>query len=366
MAKSEWKFLARAVYQGNNIWSRSGRSVYEIFDEVSNSPSSLTAARTAMAIGMLRRMGASHRDATNAYLQALLDVDPGVINLVELSRSWWPRSWFEDDAMSVPKYKRPAVPLIYALPGHPKSGNVWEEHAELILAKLGWRKISGWNGVFVHADTSVICLFVDDLMIVATDDLTRRHWAEIGKHIVFKEEAAPLARYLGANYNFDEFSPKQPDRARRICVSMADYLLALVARFQDDHPDAKLYPVTSPYLPEAQWADANDQPGVQQAQCASYVASALFASLVGRPDISTAVRRLTTRVTRWTVPDDAALVRLMAYIKAEAYLELVGVLSPEDVSGLQLELSTDADWNGDACTTRSVSGMHFGAGQPEV
>ena len=56
---------------------------------------------------------------------------------------------------------------------------------------------------------------------------------------MFKEEAAPWARYLGAIYKFDEFSLKQPDRARRNCVSMADYLLALVARFQDDHPDAK-------------------------------------------------------------------------------------------------------------------------------
>ena len=207
--------------------------------------------------------------------------------------------------------------------------------------------------MFVHFDLSIIFLCVDDFMMVATDDLARRHWAEIGKHIMFEEEAAPLARYLGANYNIDEFSLKQPDRARRIYVSMADYLLALVARFQDDHPDAKLYPVTSPYLPEAQWADANDQPGVYQAQCASYVASALFTSLAGRPDIATAVRRLTTRVTRWTVPDDAALVRLMAYLKAEASLELVGTLSPDDVTGLQLELSTDADWYGDA-------------GQPEV
>ena len=59
------------------------------------------------------------------------------------------------------------------------------------------------------------------------------------------------------------------------------------------------------------------------------------------------MRRLTTRVvTRWTVPD-AALVRLMAHIKTEADLELVGMLSPEDESWLQLELSTDADWNGD-------------------
>ena len=59
--KSEWKFRARAVHQGNNIWSRSGRSVYEIFDEVSNFPSSLTAARTAMAVGTLLRMRASYK-----------------------------------------------------------------------------------------------------------------------------------------------------------------------------------------------------------------------------------------------------------------------------------------------------------------
>ena len=55
--------------------SRSGRSVYETFDEVSNSPSSLTAARTAMAVGMMRGMRASYRDASNAYLQALIDVE---------------------------------------------------------------------------------------------------------------------------------------------------------------------------------------------------------------------------------------------------------------------------------------------------
>ena len=40
-------------------------------------------------------------------------------------------------------------------------------------------------------------------------------------------------------------------------------------------------------------------------------------------------------------------------------MEFVGTLSPDDVTGLQLELSTDADWNGDACTSRSVSGMHL-------
>ena len=248
--------------------------------------------------------------------------------------------------MTIPKYKRPAVPLVYVLPGSQSLGMFGKS-----MQNQSW---PSWAGERSRAGTAYS--FMPTCPSSASMWMTS---CEIGKHIEFKEEAAPLSRYLGANYNIDDFSLKQPDRARQIRVSMTNYFLALVARFQDDHPDAKLYPVTSPHLPEAQWADANDQPGVYQAHCASYVASALFASLAGGPDISTAVRRLTTRVTRWTVPDDAALVRLTAYLKAEASLELVGTLSPDDVTGLQLEVSTDADWNGDACTTRSVSGMHL-------
>ena len=99
--------------------------------------------------------------------------------------------------------------------------------------------------------------------------------------------------------------------------------------------------------------------GAFQAKPSSYVASALFASLVGRPDLSTAVRRLSTRVTRWTVPDDAAMTRMMAYCKWEAGLELRGTLSPLDEPNLAIILWTDADWNGDPSHTRSVSGAHI-------
>ena len=133
--------------------------------------------------------------------------------------------------MTIPKYKRPAVPLVYALQGHPKFGNVWEEHADSILAKLGWRKVADWTGVFVQADMSIICLYVDDFMMVATDELEKRHWAEIGKHIEFKEDAALLARYLGANYNIDKFSMKEPNRARQIRVSLPPPLACACGAF---------------------------------------------------------------------------------------------------------------------------------------
>ena len=251
------------------------------------------------------------------------------------------------------------MPLVYALPGHPKSGKVWEDRAESVLVLMGWRKIALWNGVFVHTDFSVLCLYVDDFMMVATVALGWVHWHHLGEHILFKEEAAPLLRYLGANYRFDEYAATRPDAMRTIAVSLEEYLLALVARFLDDFPGTPLHRVTSPYPTEQQWSDPSEEPGLYRSHAASYVASFLFASLAGRPDMAAAVRRLTTRVTRWTTSDDAALVRLMAYAKSEAKLELVGTMGPSDLKNLRLELSTDADWNGDACSTRSVSGLHL-------
>ncbi len=72
------------MFQWNNVWTRSGRTVYEIFEDVPNSPASLLAARCAFATALLRGMTATYRDAYQAYLQAKLDVDPGILNLVEL------------------------------------------------------------------------------------------------------------------------------------------------------------------------------------------------------------------------------------------------------------------------------------------
>ena len=40
-------------------------------------------------------------------------------------------------------------------------------------------------------------VYVDDFMMVATEELEKRHWAENGKDI----HAALLSRYLGANYS---------------------------------------------------------------------------------------------------------------------------------------------------------------------
>ena len=54
---------------------------------------------------------------------------------------------------------------------------------------------------------------------------------------------------------------------------------------------------------------------------------------------------------------DAALVRLMSYAFHHSDLKLHGSLSPEDIKDIEIVPYSDADWAGDASTTKSTTGF---------
>ena len=55
--------------------------------------------------------------------------------------------------------------------------------------------------------------------------------------------------------------------------------------------------------------------------------------------------------------EDAALVRVMSYLKSTLDFELTGSLSPDDIHDIEIRLFTDADWAGDASSTKSTNGL---------
>ncbi|CAK0884153.1 unnamed protein product [Prorocentrum cordatum] len=287
----------------------------------------------------------TYRDAYQAYLQAAMETDPAIVDLVELPKDWWPSSWFYDRDRTQPKYHRPAVPLVYALPGRPKSGNVWESHADavFIVEMAGWRKVDGWHSIWLHADGSIVVIYVGDFLLAATAANAKKRWRELGQHIVFQEACAEVLRYLGALYHFDHVNP--------------GYLHNLVDKFKLEYRGA-LRKVTTPRPTDGDYAAVDDEPGIFPASAASYVSSGLYASLVCRPDLSVAMQRMCSRVTRWTVADDIALIRFMSYVSEYHDMELFGQLAPTDFEHLAIRLWPDADWNGDSNTTKSTSGLY--------
>ena len=99
---------------------------------------------------------------------------------------------------------------------------------------------------------------------------------------------------------------------------------------------------------------------------ASHAASALFLYRAGRPDLADAARRLCAKVEAWTTVHDKALTRLMLYAACTQRAVLLGFLAPADAENIVIMSYSDADLNGDAESTRSVSCWRVETFSPET
>ena len=137
---------------------------------------------------------------------------------------------------------------------------------------------------------------------------------------------------------------------------MPAYIKSAVERFFDEQ-GGRPAKVVTPYVDDKIWAGHNDATGRFATSCASHVATVLFAARVFRLDASLATQRLCRNVSKWSVIDDLALVRLMSYLSTTSEYELQATLDPANIDSVYLSLFTDADWNGNPCTSRSTSGF---------
>ena len=116
-----------------------GRRRQTFFKDVSNAPASFAAARAGLAVGAMKGMKATLRDAESAYMQALLDTPTRTPAFVELPREWWPDSWFHDSSgWRKPKYNRPYRWQIRALYGHLEAGALWGKNLDARRLLRSW------------------------------------------------------------------------------------------------------------------------------------------------------------------------------------------------------------------------------------
>jgi hypothetical protein len=59
--------------------------------------------------------------------------------------------------------------------GHPGAGALWESFLTTILIALVWTKVAEWTGLDIHPHGSVLIVYVDDIMMLATLEMTSKH-----------------------------------------------------------------------------------------------------------------------------------------------------------------------------------------------
>ena len=103
------------------------------------------------------------------------------------------------------------------------------------------------------------------------------------------------------------------------------------------------------------FSSRQDPKGILAGVASRILMKIFYGARFARWDLLKVVTKLATMVTKWTTACDAALLRLMRYIKATVDWVLVGYVG-DSVSDLSLQLYADADFAGDRPSYKSTSG----------
>lgn len=134
--KETHNWRVRAVFGGNHIRTTTGLTA--VFQEIHSTPLTMEAARVLIFLALYFGFIILQADCVKAYLQALMT---GVPTFVKLPRAWWPADWHK-------RFKEPVVRLKRALYGHPLAGEIWHEHIETAIRKLGYKSMLEWPSMY--------------------------------------------------------------------------------------------------------------------------------------------------------------------------------------------------------------------------
>ena len=344
----DYRWKGRVVFGGHQI--KTGNDEWAVFTEGGSVPSTMTAARAAIAVSSVLRLRRHQTDCIQAYVQARLT---GVKTFVSLPRAWWPSGWegqFDD----------PVCELLYALYGHPKAGDMWHDKLDAILMGHAFSKIEGWPCIYYKfvqrgqtEELILIVAYVDDLLLFgldALDELVKELRA-----VIDFEDLHGIDKYLGCHHEFTDHKD-----VTEVKWSMSDYFQSAVDIFKDTTGIKNLIPVCTPFAPEIckeLFIENVSTPGIWAKHAPSFLMKLLYGARMAMPNLVLPVQRLATQVTKWSVEADRRLLRVYAYVSYVTDWTLKGSLGRDDLSSLRISAYPDADLCGDIWSTSSTSGF---------
>ena len=345
---ADYRWKGRVVLGGHDI--RTGNDEWAVFTEGGSVPSTMVAARAALAVSSVLRLRRHQTDCIQAYVQARLT---GAKTFVSLPRAWWPDGWTD-------QFHDPVCELLYALYGHPKAGDMWHDKLDALLLARGCSKIEGWPSIYYKfvqraqaEELILIVAYVDDLLLFgldALDDLVKEL-----RSVVDFEDLHAIDKYLGCHHDFTDHAD-----VTTVTWSMSDYFQSAVDIFKDVTGIKKLTPVCTPFAPEIDkelFIENVSTPGKWAKHAPSFLMKLLYGARMAVPTLVLPVQRLATQVTKWSAEADRRFLRVYADVAYITDWHLTGSLGSKDLSSLRIAAYPDADLCGDIWSTSSTTGF---------
>ena len=329
----------RLVFRGDATRDENGLPAK--FRELHSQPASIQIISLVMLYGLMQNMIVNIADCKKAYLQALLRSP--IATWVILPFLCWLPKWKNT-------YKRPCVRLRRALYGHPEAGDDWFQHlSEVMETKMGFKPIEGMPSLWWDPKSRVLtAAYVDDIIASGPKEAIEKFWASLTSHVTVGEITVP-GRFLGRDHTISHDGKSVFMSMKEYCISAVDMYLSIVGQ-------KPLKRVSTPYLESELNAADWESKGELGEKSASILMKILWLARLSRPDLSHAVTKLASGITRWSINHDKLLYRLICYMSSTSDYGITASVFGGD---LTLHLYTDADLGGDVCTMKSHSGIYL-------
>ena len=341
------------MYRGDAI--RDGDHQHVFFEDTATRPTALVALNLTLWWGCMTVLSCA--DCIQAYLQCDLDDCTWVILPYELWLSPWKKKYDKNEKL--------AVRLVRSLYGHPLAGNLWQQHLEKVVKSLGVEPIPSFpsNSVFRRGGngqhTLLLNIYVDDCRLAGgTVEIQRKFWEELRQKVNLEPEefiSSHGTKILGRLHSINR-NPNQITMTydmRLYTQGIIDLYCELTGTSVD-----KLKQAITPCLPESSMTDTDfETEGILHKHAARILMRCLWLSRLSRPDISFAVGRLTTRVSKWTAWEDRQTLRLISYLNSTKGHMMRAAVEPK--AKPEILVFTDSDFASCPYTSRSTSGIIY-------
>jgi hypothetical protein len=330
------KYKARLVVRGDMQTSAE-------YSEISSPVVDAEVIRLTLAEAARKDLDIAVLDVPTAYLGATLQEEVHI----RLPAAVW-----KDDPWG---RKRPLVRLKKSVPGLKQSGKCWfDDISAFIEQELGLKASIAAPGLFHGAESALLNLYVDDLMIVAKGEKLRELCDKLKAR--FDTKGGPV----GDRFMYVGLAITRDRHEKSIHITQQAYIKKIIERFGMAKSTRRILPMESGMKLHARRDDeqAYDRDHYRQA-----IGCLLYAALGSRPDISYAVGVLGRFAADPSTLHWQAVKHLLRYLVGTAHYSLPIV--PDEDTRLQflekfenadVVAYADSDHAGDADTAKSTSG----------
>ena len=268
------------------------------------------------------------------------------------------------------------------------SGKYWENHFTEKVLSAGFRKMMGWECLFVHDRLKLILsVYVDDFKLVGPSGNLTSGWKALTDTGLELDPPDPLGDYLGCGQFPVSVSPQEAQRrlehvhplaeksylklsneevkkgkpVRAIRYDMFGFFQQCIDVYcehaQTDR--SKLRKAQTPSVDDhALTEEDRASPGILEKDAAKIIMKMLYGARLVRYELLWPICSIARMVSKWSRAEDKRLYRLICYLHTTLNHTLESFVG-DPAHCCNVMLYTDADFAGDTQASKSTSGCYI-------